>query len=53
MSEQLNDQQNEGTVTRGYVSERGPFTINENPEITTPIPSTKIKEEHAARLFDS
>ncbi len=52
MSEQLNDQQNEGTVTRGYVSDRGPFTINENPEITTPIPSTKIKEEHAARLFD-
>ena len=52
MSEQLKEPQTQGTVTRGYLSERGPFTINENPAITTPIPSAKIKEEHAARLFD-
>ena len=42
----------EPTVTRGYVSERGPFKINENPTLTTPIPSSKIKDEHAAKAFD-
>jgi hypothetical protein len=42
----------EPIVTRGYVSERGPFKINENPAINTPIPSSKIKDEHAASGFD-
>jgi len=42
----------EPTVTRGYVSERGPFKINENPALSTPIPSSKIKDEHAAKAFD-
>lgn len=42
----------EPTITRGYASERGPFKINENPELTTPIPSTKIKDDHAAAAFD-
>ena len=42
----------EPTITRGYSSERGPFKINENPAITTPIPSSKIKDEHAAAAFD-
>lgn len=42
----------EPTITRGYVSERGPFKINENPEINTPLPSGKLNEEHAAKAFD-
>jgi hypothetical protein len=42
----------EPTITRGYVSERGPFKINENPEVVTPIPSSKINEKHAAAAFD-
>ncbi len=40
------------TVTRGYVSDRGPFKINENPDINTPIPGSKIKDQHAAASFD-
>ena len=40
------------TVTRGYVSERGPFKINENPPINTPVPSDKLNEAHAAKAFD-
>ena len=42
----------EPTITRGYVSERGPFKINENPAINTPLPSGKLNEEHAAKAFD-
>ena len=49
MSEQ---RQFEPTVTRGYTSERGPFKINENPKMMTPIPSSKIKDDHAAAIFD-
>jgi len=39
-------------VTRGYTSERGPFKMNANPAITTPIPSEKIKDDAAAGIFD-
>ncbi len=54
MSEQkkAETKQFEPTVTRGYISVRGPFKINENPEIVTPIPSAKIRDEHAAASFD-
>ena len=42
----------EPTITRGYISERGPFKIHENPAINTPIPSDNLNEEHAAKAFD-
>ena len=42
----------EPTVTRGYVSERGPFKINENPAINTPTLSDKLNEDHVAKAFD-
>ncbi len=45
-------EQRKETVTRGYTSERGPFKINENPAMMTPIPSGKIKDDHAAAAFD-
>ena len=42
----------EPTITRGYVSERGPFKINENPAINTPTLSDKLNEDHVAKAFD-
>jgi hypothetical protein len=36
---------------RGYASDRGPFSINANPEIAPPIPREKIDVEKAADGF--
>ena len=38
--------------TRGYLSERGPFQINENPEVAKPANESDITEEGAAAYFE-
>lgn len=39
-------------VTRGYVSDRGPFTLNANPKVNRPDPDAPFSEEGAAEYFD-
>ena len=39
-------------VTRGYVSERGPFQLNENPKVTQPTSEDLITEEGTAAYFE-
>lgn len=44
MSEQLKDLPEEVAETKGYVSERGPFAINENPPISSPGKRERVSE---------
>ncbi len=39
-------------VTRGYVSERGPFQLNENPKLNQPAAEDAVTEEGTAAYFE-
>lgn len=39
-------------VTRGYVSERGPLQINENPKVNRPNPDAPIDEDAICEYFE-
>ena len=49
MSEQLKQPD---VVTRGYVSERGPFKINENPKVQQPNPEAEVNPDAISAYFE-
>lgn len=48
----MSEQRKLEVVTRGYVSERGPFAINENPKVNQPNPDAPINEEGICKYFE-
>jgi hypothetical protein len=48
----MSEQRNLKVVTRGYVSERGPFKINENPKVNRPNPDAPINEDDICAYFE-
>lgn len=48
----MSEQRKLEVVTRGYVSERGPFQINENPEVNRPNPDAPIDDEAICEYFE-
>ena len=48
----MSEQRNPEVVTRGYVSERGPFEINANPRVVQPDPDVEVTEDAAAAYFE-
>lgn len=47
----MSEQRKLEIVTRGYVSERGPFQINENPKVKQPNPDAPINEDGICNYF--
>ena len=52
MSEQRKEEPKLKVVTRGYVSQRGPFKINENPRVNQPNPDAPINEDGICKYFE-
>jgi hypothetical protein len=48
----MSEQRKLEIVTRGYVSERGPFKINENPKVNRPNPDAEINEDGICAYFE-
>lgn len=48
----MSEQRKLEVVTRGYVSERGPFKINENPKVNQPKTDAPINEDGICAYFD-
>jgi quercetin dioxygenase-like cupin family protein len=47
----MSEQRKLEVVTRGYVSERGPLEINENPKVARPNPDAPISEDGICAYF--